>query len=133
MNLYQRELSRLSPLTSYELPPSSLSALCRTYLEDIRIVLGSALTVLVRSPNPLFDSDMADLVSPLNGDRNDDYHTRSLLTRSNLLLQSVQHPRLQGQYQLILPPNGMQDRFLGHVWFVQMGPTLELLSNATYR
>ena len=91
-------------------------------------MLGSALAVVVRSPNPSFDSDMVDLVSPLNGDRDDDYHTRSLLTRSNLLLQSLQYLCLQGQYQLILPPNGMQDRFLGHVWFVQMGPTLELLS-----
>ena len=94
-------------------------------------MLGIALAVLVRSPNPRFDSDMADPVSPLNGDRNDDYLTRSLLTRSNLLLHSVQYLRLQGQYQLILPPNGMQDRFLGHVWFVQMGPTLDLLPNAT--
>ena len=97
---------------------------------DIRIVLGSALAVLVRYPNTRFDSDMADLVSPLNGDRDDDYHTRSLLTRSNLLLQIVQDLRLHGQYQLILPPNGMQDRFLGHVWFVHMGPTLELLPNS---
>ena len=119
------------PLTSYELTLSSLSVLCRTYLEDIRIVIGSALVVLVRSPNPRFDSDMADLISPLNGDRDDDYHTRSLLTRSNLLLQSVQYLLLQGQYQLILAPNGMQDIFLGHVWFVQMGPTLEILPNAT--
>ena len=37
---------------------------------------------------------------------------------------------MQDQYHLILPPNGMQDCFLGHVWFVQMGPTLELLPNA---
>ena len=88
-------------------PSSSLSALCHTYLEDIRIVLGRSLSVLVRSPNPRFDLDMADLVSPLNGDRDDDYHTRSLLTRSNLLLQSVQYLRLRGQYQLILPSNGM--------------------------
>ena len=94
-------------------------------------MLGSALAVVVRSPNPRFDSDMADLVSPLNGDRDDDYHTRSLLTCSNLLLQSVQYICLQGQYQLILLLNGMQDRFLGHVWFVKMGPTLELLSNTT--
>ena len=118
-------------MTSYELPPSSLSALCLTYLEDTRIVLDSALTVLVSSPNPLFDSDMADLISPLNGDRDNDYHTRYLLTCSNLLLQSVQYLCLQGQYQLILLPNGMKDRFLVHVWFVQMGPTLELLPNAT--
>ena len=55
-----------------------------------------------------------------------DNHARSLLTHSNLLLQSVQYLGLQGQYQLILPPNGMQDRFLGHLWFVQMGLTLEL-------
>ena len=103
--------------------------MCRTYLEDIRIVLGSALAALVRSPNPRFESDMADLVSPLNNDRDDDYLTRSLLTRSNLLLQSVQYLRLQGQYHLILPPNGMQDNFLGHLWFFQMGPTLELLPN----
>ena len=54
-------------------------------------MLGSALAVLVRSPNPCFDSDMADLVSPLNGDRDDDYHTRSLLTCSNLFLQCVQY------------------------------------------
>ena len=94
-------------------------------------MLGSALAVLLRSSNPRFDSDMADLVSPFNGDRDDDYHTRSLLTRSNLLLQSLQYIHLQGQYQLILPPNGMQDRFLGHIWFVQMGSTLELLPNAT--
>ena len=119
-----------SPLTSYELSLSSLYALCRTYLEDIRIVLGSALTVLVRYPNPRFDSDMADLVSPLKNDREDDYLTRSLLTLSNLLLQSVQYLVLQGQYHLILPPNGMQDRFLGHLWYVQMGPTVELLPNA---
>ena len=79
-----------SPSTSYELPQSSLSALCRTYLEDIRIVLGSALAVLVRSPNPRFDLDMADLISPLNNGKDNDYLTRSLLTRSNLLLQSVQ-------------------------------------------
>ena len=26
----------------------------------------------------------------------------------------------------------MQDSFLGHIWFVQMGPTLELLPNAPY-
>ena len=45
---------------------------CRTYLEDIHIVISSALAVLVRSPNPLFDSDMADLVSTLNADRDDD-------------------------------------------------------------
>ena len=51
-------------------------------------MLGIALAFLVRSPNPCFDLDMADLVSPLNGDRDDDYHTRSLLTRSNLLLQA---------------------------------------------
>ena len=114
----------------YELPPLSLSALCRTYLEDICIVLGSSLEVLVRSPNPRFDSDMADLVSPLNDDRDDNYLTRSLLTRSNLLLQSVQCLCLQVHYHLILPPNGTQDRFLGHVWFVQMGPTIELLPNA---
>ena len=94
-------------------------------------MLGIALVVLVRSPNPRFDSDMADLVSPLSGDRDDDYHTRYLLTRSNLLLQSVQYLHLRGQYQLILPPNGMQDCFLGHIWFVQMGPTLEILPNAT--
>ena len=119
-----------SPSTLYELPLSSLSALCRTYLEDIRIAIGSALVVLVRSPNPHFDLDMADLVSVLNDDRDDDYLKRSLLTRSNLLLQSVQYLRLQGQYHLILPPNGMHDRFIGHVWFVQMGTTLELLPNA---
>ena len=112
-------------------PLSSLSSLCRTYLEDIRIALGSTLAVVVRSPNPRFNLDMADLVSPLNCDTDDDYHTRYLLTRSNLLLQSLQYLRLQGQYQLILPPNGMQDRFFGHVCFVQMGPTLELLPNAT--
>ena len=94
-------------------------------------MLGIALAVLVRSPNPRFDSDMADLVSPLNGDRDDDYHTRYLLNRYNLLLQSVQYLRLQVQYQLILPSNDVQDRFLGHVWFVQMGPTLELFPNAT--
>ena len=74
---------------------------------------------------------MADLVSTLNGDRDDDYHTRSVLTCSNLLLQSVQYLCLQGQYQIILPLEGMQDRFLGHVWFFQMGLTLELLPNAT--
>ena len=74
---------------------------------------------------------MADLVYPLNDVRDNKYLTRSLLTRSNLLLQRVQYFRLQGQYQLILPPNGMQDRFLGHVWFVQMGPTLDLLPNST--
>ena len=90
-------------------PLSSLSSLCRTYLEDIRIVLGSAMAVIVRSPNPRFESDIADLISPLNGDRDDNYHTRSLLTRSNLLLQSVQYLRLQGQYQLILPPNSTLD------------------------
>ena len=88
------------------------------------------MTLLVRSPNPRFDSDMADLVSPLNDDRDDDYLTRFLLNRSNILLQSGQYLRLQGQYHLILPPNSMQDRFLGHIWFVQMGPTLELLPNA---
>ena len=73
----------------------------------------------------------------------DDYLTRALLTCSNLLLKSVhdelnpglnlchiQYLCLQGQYHLILLPNGMQDRFLGHVWFVQMGPTLELLPNS---
>ena len=113
------------------LTSSSSSALCRTCLEDIRIVLGIAFAVLVRSPNPRFDSDMADPVSPLNGDRDDDYHTRSLLTRSTLLLQSVQYLLLHGQYHLILPPNGTQHCFLSHVWFVQMGPTLELLPNAT--
>ena len=43
---------------------------------------------------------MADLVSPLNGDRDDDYHA------------SVQYLCLQGQYQLILPPNGMQDELI---------------------
>ena len=116
--------------------------MCRTCLEDIRIVLGSALGVLVMSPNPRFDLDMADLVSPLNDDRDDDCLTSSVLTRFNLLLQSVhgelkpsinlchiQYLRLQGQYHLILPPNGMQDFFLGHVWFVQMVPTLELPTN----
>ena len=49
---------------------------------------------------------------------------------SDSLLQSVQYLVLQGQYHLIMPPNGMQDSFLGHVWFVQMGPTVELLPNA---
>ena len=131
-----------SPSTSYELPLLSFSVLCRTCLEDIHIVLVSALAVLVRSSNPRFDSDMVDLVSPLNDDRDDDCPTSSVITCSNLLLQSVhgelkpglnlfhiQHHRLQGQYRLILTPDGMQDRFLGHVWFVQMGPTLEIFPN----
>ena len=130
------------PSTSYKLPPFSLSALCCTCKEDVRIVLVSALAVLVWSPNPRFDSDMADLVSPLNYDRDDDCLTSSALTISNFLLQSVsgelkpglnlspiQYICLQGQYLLILPPNDMQDRFLGHVWFVPMGPTLKLLPN----
>ena len=65
--------------------------------------------------------------------------------RSDLLLQIVhdelnpglnirhlQYLRLRGHYHLILPPNGMQDRLLGHIWFFQMGPTLELLPNAPY-
>ena len=51
----------LDRLTSYEIPPSSLSTLCRTYLEDIRIVLGITLEVLVRSPNPRFNLDIQDL------------------------------------------------------------------------
>ena len=92
-------------------------------------MLGIVLAVLVRSPNPHFDSDMANPISPLDGDRNDDYYTISLLTHSNLLLESVQYLRLQGQYQLILLPNGMQDSILGHIWFVHMGPILELLPN----
>ena len=61
-----------SPSTSYEPPPLSLSALCRTYLEDIHIVIGSALSVLVRSPNPFFNLDKSDLFSPLNDDRDND-------------------------------------------------------------
>ena len=86
---------------------------------------------------------MADLVSPSNDNRDDNCLASSVLTRSDLLLQSVhselkpglnichiQYLCLQGQYQLILPPNGMQDRLLGHTWFVQMGPTLELPPNA---
>ena len=130
----------------YELPLSSLSALFRTYLEDIPIVLGSDLAVLVRSPTSRFDSNMVDLVSPLNDDRDDDCLTSSVLNLSNLLLQSVhgelkpglnlchiQYLRLQGQYHLILPPNGMQDRFLGHIWFFQMGPILEFLPNTPNR
>ena len=134
-----------SPLTSYELPLLSPSALCRTCLEDTRIVLGSALAVLVRFPNLRFDSDMADLVSPLNDDRYKDYLTRYLLTRSNFLLPSVhgelnpglnlchiQYLRLQGQYHLIIPPNGLQDPFLGHILFYHMGPTLKILPNAPY-
>ena len=87
---------------------------------------------------------MADLISPLNDDRGDDCLTSFVLTHSNLILQSVhrelkpglnlchiQNLRQRGQYHLILPPNGTQDRFLVHVWFVQMGPTLELLLNDT--
>ena len=63
--------------------------------------------------------------------------------RSNLLLQIVhgelkpglnlchlQYLCLKDWYQLILPPCGMQDCLLGHIWFVQMGLTLELLPNA---
>ena len=86
---------------------------------------------------------MADLVSPLNDVRDNDYLTSSVLTCSNLLLQSVhgqlkpgvnlchiQYIRLQGQYHLILPSNSMQDRFLGHVWFFHMVATLEILPNS---
>ena len=78
----------------------------------------------------------------LEDDRDDDCITSSGLTRPNLLLQSahselkpglnifhIKYLCLQGQYHLILPSNGMQDRFLGHVWFFQMGPTLELPPN----
>ena len=85
---------------------------------------------------------MADLVLPLNNNRDDDCLTISVLTCYNPLPQSVygelniglnichiQYLRLQGQYHLILPPNGMQNCFLGHVWLVQMGPTLDLLPN----
>ena len=106
-------------------------------------MLGSALVVLVRSPDPHFYLDMAELVSPLNDDRDDDCLTRYLLTLSNLLLQRVhselkpglnlchiQYLRLQGQYHLILPLNGMQDYFIGHLSLVHMGPTLEILLNA---
>ena len=66
-----------------------------------------------------------------------------LLERSDPLLQIVhselkpglnlchlQYLRLRGQYHLILPPNGMQDRLLGHIWFVDIGLILELLPNA---
>ena len=97
-------------------------------------MLGNALAVLVRSPNPRFESDMAVLVSSLNYDRDDGCLTSSVLTRSNLLLQSVhgdlkpglnlchiQYLRLQGQYLLILTRNGMQDRFIGHVYFCPDG------------
>ena len=95
--LCQRELPRPSPLHRMSSPRHHCPR-CSAHTWRISVLC-------LVPPNLRFDSDMADLVSPLNGDRDDNYHTRSLLTRSNLLLQSVQYLRLQGQYQLILPVN----------------------------
>ena len=68
-----------------------------------------------------------------------------LLKRSSLLMQIIHgelkpglnichlhYILLQGQYHLIMLPNGVQDNLLGHILFVHMGLTLELLLDAPY-